>query len=259
MKVLFSEYSKCVLVFLIIMLIMPMILGKHSIIEQLKSSNTAVTEDETTTLVNVDHIKPTVNPDDFIVTTSMVKFGEEFTFEGKYEALATFTQKNGSVKKRDITSHVTIYSCGNEQSGIGACKTQIQPTDKIDTNFTGKARYRFILNFNGVRLVKDIDIYVIYDLDDMKSENYIYGTLKNVRYDADTAFKEIKYLYLEDQDTKVKYYANANTLNDNSFYFSGVPTNKHYKLYITTRSNSYELSDLGNYTGGVLNVGTFEI
>ena len=53
---------------------MPMILGKHSIIEQLKSSNTAVTEDETTTLVNVDHIKPTVNPDDFIVIRRLHRF-----------------------------------------------------------------------------------------------------------------------------------------------------------------------------------------
>ena len=258
MRTLIEEYTKCALVILIMFHILSLLVGENSVINDLISADTVVTSDETTTLVNVDHIVPTVNPDDFIVTTSMVKTGEEFVFSGKYEAKATYTESDGSVEKRDISDHVSIYYCGNDTSGIGACEIQVKPDENIDTSFTGRAKYRFVLNFNGVRIVKDVYIYLIYDLDDMQIENYLYGTLITTS-DADTAYSNIKYLYLEDQESKVKYYAKANTLNDNSFYFSGVPTDRSYKLYLMTTSNSYELMDLGTYTGGVLNIGSFTI
>ena len=83
MRTLIEEYTKCVLVILIMLHILSLLVGENSIINDLISADTVVTSDETTTLVNVDHIVPTVNPDDFIVTTSMVKTGEEFMFSGK--------------------------------------------------------------------------------------------------------------------------------------------------------------------------------
>lgn len=258
MRTLIDEYTKCFLVVVIILYVLNLLVGDNSIINGLVSSDTAVTNEETTTLVNVSHTVPTVNPDDFIVTTAMVKTGSEFSFKGKYEAMATYAESDGSVEKRDISGHVSIYYCGNETDGIGACDLQVQPDENIDTNFSGKAKYRFVLNFNGVRLVKDVLIYAIYDLDDMEVDNYIYGTL-STSGDADSTYQNIKYLYLEDQESKVKYYAKANTLNDNSFYFSGVPTDRTYKLYIMTTSDSFMLIDLGNYTGGILNIGSFTV
>ena len=259
MDTLFEEYSKCVIVVLIIFGILSLFMGEDGIISELKNTNTAVTNDETTTLVDVDHIVPTIDPEDFIVTTSMIKVGETFSFKGQYEAKATYTESSGAVEKRDISDHVTIYYCGNEIDGIGACELQVQPDENIDTSFTGKVKYRFILNFNGVRLVKDIEIYIVNDLDEMGVENYIYGTLTTESEDIDGAFSNIKYLYLEDQESQVKYYAKANTLNEKSFYFSGIPTDRNYKLYIMTASSSYMLVDLGTYTGGALNVGEFKV
>ena len=217
----------------------------------MKNSNSAVTEEEETVLVNVDHKVPTVDPADFVVESSVIDLDSEYRFRGKYEAYATYYNTDGTTTKLDISDHVSIKYCGDPEVETLRCDRVVTPDELMDTSQVGTKVYRFTLNFNGVQIAKDFTFYIRLNTEELESANYINGFM-NV---SENDYYRIKRLYLLEPSTNVRYYT---SLNIDEFNFTSMDVDDNYELYVQlTDGREFKIKDEFHYSSGRMELGTF--
>lgn len=248
MRNMMSHYLTSIIVLLISAVCVGLVIGTA---KDIKKSDNAITNNEDTTLVNVAHKTPTVDPDDFIVESNVIDYESDYSFDGHFSAFATYTNENGTVDKIDISDHVSIRYCGKIDDGYLSCDEIVEHDELIDTSEVGGQVYRFTLNFNGVQLARDFTFYVRLNTDDLERVDYIHGFINVSEQD----YSRIKRIYLREPSTKVKYYSSLNT---DEFYFTGMDKNERYELYLQLDDDTTVLLDSNiSYTSGAQEIGSY--